>query len=318
MLDDMLRTSARPSPSAPASSSGGPGRVVAAAGRPHAPASSRREPAAGRPEGRAASRRPLEARASSAGARVERMLAVVGLVGLVGVLALLGAPAAQAHNTLRASDPADGAALATAPDRVTLTFDMPATALGTEVVVTAADGRVVSSGPAELVDATVAQPLAGELPAGGYTVQWRVTSADGHPIEGTYAFTAAAATLAGTGGAPLPAPEASPSDAASAEPTAGPTEPAATDDASAPSTSDDAGATADEGSVASDGAPVAGPLLVGVGGVLLVAGAVAAWYLLRRRPADATPATGGSGGTGGTGGARAAGTSGGDLAGPDA
>ncbi len=214
---------------------------------------------------------------------VERAAArLLALVAVVGALALAGAPAAQAHNTLRASDPADGATVAFAPDRVTLTFDMAATAIGTEVVVTTADGRVVSAGPAELVDATVAQPLAGELPAGAYTVSWRVTSADGHPIEGTLGFTATAATVAGTGGAPVPAPEPTPSDVATSttETTDDATAPAGTDDATAPADDGAAGGTAD------DEPAVAGPLLAGIGGVLVVAGGVAAWYLLRRRPDD--------------------------------
>ncbi|QHT57725.1 copper resistance protein CopC [Cellulomonas sp. H30R-01] len=205
---------------------------------------------------------------------------VVAAAGVVGALALLGAPAAQAHNTLRASDPADGATVAFAPDRVTLTFDMPATAIGTEVVVTAADGRVVSAGPAELVDATVAQPLAGELPAGAYAVAWRVTSADGHPIEGSLGFTATAATVAGTGGAPVPAPEPT-ADAASPSP-------ATTSSASSAPTADPTpSAVPDAGDSAADEPAVAGPVLIGVGAVLVIAGGVAAWYLLRRRPDEA-------------------------------
>lgn len=219
---------------------------------------------------------------------------VVAAVGAVGALALLGAPAAQAHNTLRASDPADGATVAFAPDRVTLTFDMPATAIGTEVVVTAADGRVVSTGPAELVDATVAQPLAGDLPAGAYAVAWRVTSADGHPIEGTLGFTATAATIAGTGGAPVPAPEPT-ADAASPSPS-----PATTSSASSAPTADPTpSAVPDAGDSAADEPAVAGPVLIGVGAVLVIAGGVAAWYLLRRRPDEARGPGAGTGAPGG-------------------
>ena len=50
---------------------------------------------------------------------------------------------------------------------------------------------------------TVTQPLAGGLPAGAYTVEWRVTSADGHPLSGTFGFTVAqgAATQPAAGAA---------------------------------------------------------------------------------------------------------------------
>ena len=40
------------------------------------------------------------------------------------------------------------------------------------------------------MDNTVAQSIGPDAPAGTYTVQWRVTSADGHPISGTFGFTA--------------------------------------------------------------------------------------------------------------------------------
>ncbi|MBO3094852.1 copper resistance CopC family protein [Cellulomonas dongxiuzhuiae] len=118
------------------------------------------------------------------------------LAALVLLMAVLGAAPAAAHNTLRSTDPAEGSTVATPPTQVTLTFDQPAVELGTQVVVTGPDGVVVSDGPAQLVDASVVQPLvATPLPAGTYAVDWRVTSADGHPLSGslTFAVTAPAA-----------------------------------------------------------------------------------------------------------------------------
>lgn len=137
-------------------------------------------------------------------------LTLVLLPALLALLVLLaGAPRAAAHNTLLGTDPADGSTVDTPPSHVTLTFDQPAQALGTEVVVLGPDGAVASTGSAELVDDTVAQALAGGLAAGTYTVQWRVTSADGHPLSGELTFTAAAAA---------------PVEAVAAPPTADPTE----------------------------------------------------------------------------------------------
>lgn len=102
---------------------------------------------------------------------------------------LLPATAASAHDVLVSTNPSDGATVTTAPAAVVLTFDQPALALGTALVVTAPDGTNADDGPAILVDSTVRQPIAGTLPAGTYSVQWRVTSSDGHPVSGIFRFT---------------------------------------------------------------------------------------------------------------------------------
>jgi hypothetical protein len=92
------------------------------------------------------------------------------------------------------------------------TFDQPALALGTAIVVTSASGQQVQTGSPSVVDNTVTQPLQPGSPAGAYTVVWRVTSVDGHPISGGLTFDAKAAST-GTGAeggtvAPSPAGEA--------------------------------------------------------------------------------------------------------------
>lgn len=151
--------------------------------------SERPQPVADRPVPRArVAVRPAPAdRARAAGA-------VLAAVLLALAAALLGAGPAHAHNSLLGTDPEDGSSVPTAPERVTLTFDQPAQALGTEVVVVGPDGATVSTGSPELVDSAVTQPLVADRPAGAYTVQWRVTSADGHPLSGELTFTAEAAT----------------------------------------------------------------------------------------------------------------------------
>ena len=110
------------------------------------------------------------------------MVAVLAAISL-----LVGAVPASAHDALRSTSPADGATVDRLPDRVVLTFDQPALALGSEVVVTGPAGPV-SDGPPSLVDNEVRQPVR-TGPAGRYTVVWRVTSADGHPVSGSFAFT---------------------------------------------------------------------------------------------------------------------------------
>lgn len=198
--------------------------------------------------------------------------ATAGIAALVLSLAavLLAAPAAQAHNVLQSTDPAAGSTVPYVPEMVTLTFNEPVLFVGTQVMVHTADDTMVNIGPPILVDNTVSQAVTGELPAGEYTVLYRVTSADGHPIEDQFTFTAAESmTYGATTPAPSPTPttsaevRASESAAPSPSPTPTPMPPAAE-------------------------ARVSGAVLVAIVAALVVVGGVVAWLLLRRRP-DGSP-----------------------------
>ena len=126
------------------------------------------------------------------GGRTPRMARsrAFGLLAAGAALALLVGPvgSAAAHDVLVGTTPAPDAAIDTGPSRVTLEFNDSPQALGTEVTVTGPDGTPVSSGAPELAGTAVTQPLDADLPAGTYTVDWRATSADGHPLSGTFAF----------------------------------------------------------------------------------------------------------------------------------
>ena len=71
---------------------------------------------------------------------------------------------------------------------MSLEFSDAPQSLGTEVAVTGPDGTTATDGAPEIAGSTVTQQLAGGLPAGTYTVEWRVASADGHPLTGSFAF----------------------------------------------------------------------------------------------------------------------------------
>jgi methionine-rich copper-binding protein CopC len=115
-----------------------------------------------------------------------RALAVV----LAAAALLVGAAtAAQAHNILVGTSPVDGSTAKVVPAQVVLTFNEPAMAVGTEIIVTGPAGKV-QSGAAVLVNNTVTERLQPGSPAGQYTVVWRVTSTDGHPVSGRFSFTA--------------------------------------------------------------------------------------------------------------------------------
>ena len=136
---------------------------------------------------------------------IRRLVATAALaLGLVGV----GASAASAHSGLLSTDPADGANLPIAPAQVVLTFNEPPQPIGTQVQVLDPNGETIASGPPTVTGTRITQPLREARPAGTYTVQWRMTSADGHPLSGQYTFTAASGVGA-TGQAPAPTPSRS-------------------------------------------------------------------------------------------------------------
>ncbi|MEQ0559979.1 copper resistance CopC family protein [Amycolatopsis sp. NEAU-NG30] len=113
---------------------------------------------------------------------------------------LLSAPPADAHSILVSSSPSRDAALAQAPAEAALVFNEPVENQFTELAVIGPDGTSHwESGPASVVDARVSAPLRALGPAGTYTIRYRVTSADGHPVSGAIPFRL---TVAGPATAP--------------------------------------------------------------------------------------------------------------------
>ena len=127
------------------------------------------------------------------------------VITAAAALALVLGPvgSAVAHDVLAGTTPAPDATVDTAPATVSLEFSDAPQTLGTDVVVTGPAGDTVSDGTPQIAGSTVTQQLAGGLPAGTYTVDWRVTSADGHPLTGSFAFDVArdAPVAAPVGGA---------------------------------------------------------------------------------------------------------------------
>jgi methionine-rich copper-binding protein CopC len=119
---------------------------------------------------------------------IRRLLSAVAAALLLGGFTVLAAGPAAAHSVLIAVDPPDGAHLATGPARVTFTFNENLQPSFPSVTVVGPDGNLWSKGqPA--VDGPDASIAVGELgPAGKYTMAYRVTSADGHPVSGTRSF----------------------------------------------------------------------------------------------------------------------------------
>jgi methionine-rich copper-binding protein CopC len=140
----------------------------------------------------------------------------------IAAAVLFAAAPASAHDAAESSSPAQGATVATPPEKVSVTFNNDPLALGSQIQVKDAAGTNWAEGPVEIVDNVASQKLRAGAPAGQFTVLWRVVSSDSHPIEGTFTFTATAAA-AGTGTAG-PGSPTTPAEA----PTAGTAQPGTT------------------------------------------------------------------------------------------
>lgn len=112
---------------------------------------------------------------------------------MLGAALTHGAGPAAAHDSVVTTSPADGAKMAKAPAEIVLTLSESPLRGTAKVTATAPSGTTFalpdpvygrgSAGP------TLTTPWPQDRPAGRYTVNWRVVSADGHPIGGTFAFT---------------------------------------------------------------------------------------------------------------------------------
>ena len=110
------------------------------------------------------------------------------IAALVAALALAGAPVASAHAVRIATDPADKAALAHGPQRVSATFNEQLQPQFAAMTVVGPDANLWSSGDPQVQGAVISVGVRPLGPAGTYTVNYRVTSADGHPVSGSWSF----------------------------------------------------------------------------------------------------------------------------------
>jgi methionine-rich copper-binding protein CopC len=132
-------------------------------------------------------------------------IAWVGL--LLAALALTATATAQvasAHATRVSSQPADNAVLTAGPDQVSATFNEQLQTSFAAMAVVGPDGNLWSTGQPTVQGAVVGVSVRPLGPAGIYTVNYRVTSADGHVVSGSWSFRL---TVPGTG-TPGPAPAA--------------------------------------------------------------------------------------------------------------
>lgn len=118
-------------------------------------------------------------------------------VAALSLWLVLGATStALAHTQIAGSEPAEGADLDRAPEQVSLTFDGPVEAEFSPLEVYDERGERVDLDNARLGQegSTLTVGLREGLGGGEYTVEYRYTGVDGHPIEGSYEFSVSGAS----------------------------------------------------------------------------------------------------------------------------
>ncbi|MCQ4085301.1 copper resistance CopC/CopD family protein [Saccharibacillus sp. JS10] len=98
---------------------------------------------------------------------------------------------ASAHATLVSSTPADQTSMAKMPETIQLTFNETIQGEFLSIEITNTAGKKMPVGQATVQqndERIVTSAVEGDFPDGIYTLNWRVVSADGHPIRGTIRF----------------------------------------------------------------------------------------------------------------------------------
>ncbi|MEV4535884.1 copper resistance protein CopC [Asanoa sp. NPDC049518] len=129
---------------------------------------------------------------------VSRLVIVAALV--VGWAALFLAPAApaSAHAVLESTSPAANSVVPVAPPEVVLTFSEAVRQVPDKIHVVAPDGSRADTGAPVFEDASVRIPLKSGGANGTYLVNYRVISADSHPIAGAFTYSVGAPSAAPT------------------------------------------------------------------------------------------------------------------------
>lgn len=115
------------------------------------------------------------------------------LLTSVAFMATLTAGVAGAHAARVAADPADNAAVSVGPVLVSGTFNEELQTTFAAMTVVGPDGNLWSVGEPRVHGTVVSVGVRPLGPVGSYTVNYRVTSADGHVVAGSWSFRLTAA-----------------------------------------------------------------------------------------------------------------------------
>jgi len=137
--------------------------------------------------------------------RPARLVTAALLLLAVAFATTLTAGGASAHAARVSADPADNAAVSTGPVRVSATFNEDLQTTFAAMTVVGPDSNLWSVGAPQVHGTVVSIGVRPLGPTGNYAVNYRVTSADGHVVSGSWSFRL---TTPGTG-SPGPAAQAS-------------------------------------------------------------------------------------------------------------
>lgn len=116
-------------------------------------------------------------------------LASLAAALLVGAATIIGASPAFGHASQVGSSPAADDVLPASPSEVTVTFDSGLLDMGAALVVRGQDGTSIVTGEPVIDDRSFSVAVDPSAPAGAYDVAYRVVSADGHTVEGSFTYT---------------------------------------------------------------------------------------------------------------------------------
>ena len=111
---------------------------------------------------------------------------------LAVIVLLVSASGAMAHAGLIATDPLEGSVLPDAPAAIALTYTEPVSPISFSLI--EVGGVSVPLAEFAIAGAAVKVTLPQNLKRGSYLFSWRVTSEDGHPVNGTVDFAVGAAS----------------------------------------------------------------------------------------------------------------------------
>jgi methionine-rich copper-binding protein CopC len=112
----------------------------------------------------------------------------------VAVLALFSTPVASAHGEIVSTFPEQYSNATPIPTQVWIQFDGNLQTLDGQAIntidVVDSTGLTVSYGDPVIDGGKISTKLSGQSASGVFTVNYRIVSEDGHPVEGSYTFNA--------------------------------------------------------------------------------------------------------------------------------
>ena len=118
----------------------------------------------------------------------------IQLLFIALTLSLISAPFASAHGEIVSTSPEQGSVSTTIPETVTLNFDgnlqtLDGKTINTIDVVDSTGASVVQGEPV-VTGKSISTSISTDSAVGEFTVTYRIVSEDGHPVDGSYVFTA--------------------------------------------------------------------------------------------------------------------------------